>query len=686
MSAMKDLLNKLIGKVNASVKTEAQILSPEQRAQARVNIDAADTESIVEVYNAIDQLSEKFEKEQSTFVKVSQGNIAIIDNTTRNDQITMRFDAVENNRVYCGGKNLFDGNICNIAFVSGTSFRNVIVGSAYRGFYVPIKAGESYTVSRNKVSSNRFQVSFTAEIPADGVELIQSITVPDSNALYVTVNAPESAKYLAVYLSNKGEDLSDTHFQVEFGSQCTPFAEYCGYLLTTSENVIMSNGGNVSTVCWCDSGDIEASARMTVHDLAINDLRPSASNTGNFSIVCAKEKAYNDGTPPKVEYYLLEECGTQRFYLSRNFDDRQYVFTFTGEMGSECYSFGITNNGDIIAFALSSALESGKDDLHRKNPYCWLREEMWSIQHEIEFGDSLKPCGWLSNCGFRNLPNGEVIFCEYTRTTVATANVWKLSGNPSVADSYKIVKQFEVTTNDNQTGFKHIHTVQYDHFTGVVYFSTGDDNANSMVWYSTDGGDNWVESGIRSQKICRNLNYIFTKDYVYFCPDSSDIDCRYVLRAVRGTNGVLDFANIEDYINLYDGSEGECPACYGLAYLSAFNALLVLDRYDGINDELTLNIIDLNNDSVTCLTKLTAPIADVHIGFRTRYTEWYPVNYSVHFGFAFTDIGTSSVNTFAGFGNSALRITGKGMYNINNLVFRIHKIDGVFSLTIDTYY
>ena len=40
MSATKDLLDKIIGKLNATVKTEAQTLTPAQQAQARANIGA----------------------------------------------------------------------------------------------------------------------------------------------------------------------------------------------------------------------------------------------------------------------------------------------------------------------------------------------------------------------------------------------------------------------------------------------------------------------------------------------------------------------------------------------------------------------------------------------------------------------------------------------------------------------
>ena len=620
--------------------------------------------------------------------KTSFGAVAKLSNTMNTDLVTMKFDSTVGNRVYCGGKNLFNGEIGNYALAAPSGVKKVLTASNYRGFYVPIKGGLSYTISRDKATSNRFQCSFTSEVPANEVELITSIQDMGTNSLTYTRVAPAEAKYLVVYLSNQSEDVSDTRYQVEIGEGATSFVEYCGNLITTNENYVTSVGGNGNTVCWCDSGNIDASTPITPYDVCSNSLLPSHSATGNFSIVCAKERTYNDGTSPKIEYYLLEECGTQRFYLSRNLTDKQYIFTFDGEMESYNYAFGITNAGDIIAFALSDALDTGKDDAHRKNPYCWLAGEMWKIQHEVEFGDALKPCGWISNCGFRNLPNGDAVFCEYTRTTVATANVWKLSGDPSVSSNYKVVKQFEVTTTDNISGFKHIHTVQYDHFTGVVYFSTGDDDYNAMVWYSTDNGETWTQLGSPSQKNCRNLNYIFTEQYIYFSPDSNNQSARYVLRAVRQEDGVLDFDSIEDYINIYDESVGTNPCCYGLSYLREINALLILDRYDAERSEIPLKIADLNVGTCAVLTTLTTPGNEAMlIGFRTRYSEWYPTDCIVHFGFSFRRVGQSdATNHFKGFGNAGLGVTGNGMYNINNLSIRVNRIGDDFTCAIDTNY
>lgn len=51
MSATKDLLDRIIGKLNASVKTEAQTLTPVQQAQARANIGAISDDKLQESVN-----------------------------------------------------------------------------------------------------------------------------------------------------------------------------------------------------------------------------------------------------------------------------------------------------------------------------------------------------------------------------------------------------------------------------------------------------------------------------------------------------------------------------------------------------------------------------------------------------------------------------------------------------------
>ena len=622
------------------------------------------------------------------------------------DSVTLTFPAQENNRVYYGGKNLFDGVIRNIA-LGGSGMGKVLSGSNYRGFYCPVQPGKIYTVSRSKslgTSSERFGFNYTAVEPANGVDCVAYLNSQGSNALKFRTNAtPENAKYIVVYLSNGADDFSDVQFQVEEGSALTEYEPYCGNYITTNEDSVTVTAGEKFTTLWCDScesSQIRITKNMNFNTIIsqkvkseldevnakideLSKFKPFNSDTGNVSIVCAKEHTYNDGTAPKVEYYLLEEWGTNKFYISNDLKSKRYAFTFKGDSAN--YAFGITKDNDIIACAIADSLPSGKDDSHRVNPYCWLARENWSTQYEVEFDTNIKPCGWLSNCGFRSLPNGDVMFCEYTRMTVATSNVWKISGTPTDSSNWEVVKQFQITTEDNNTGFKHIHTVQYDHYSGVVYFSTGDDDQNAMIFYSTDDGVNWTQLGTPSQKYCRNLNFTFTKDYVYWAPDFSVQSKCYLFRATRDSNGVISFSSIEDYVFIGDFTNK--GASYGTAYLEELNAILVLDRCDGEVEYMPLLIVDLNNGTVKQLASLESPSGAQLVGFRTRYSEWYPKNGTFICGFGFHTVGYfNCVNHIKGFGNMGYSNTGQGELNINNLVLYIQRNGNDFSMKMDTLY
>lgn len=413
-------------------------------------------------------------------------------------------------------------------------------------------------------------------------------------------------------------------------------------------------------------------------------VKPHSINTGNFSIVCAKEHTYNDGTAPVIEYFLLEEVGTKRFYISKNLINKQYIFTFDTEY-TNYFTFGITNNGDIIACRTADSLDrtTGKLDSNRINPVCWLASESWKVQHEVDFGDGLKPCGWLSNCGFRNLPNGDTLFCEYTRTTVATGNVWKLSGNPADASSWVVKKSFEITTTDNLTGLKHIHTVQYDHYTGVVYISTGDDDDNSKIYYSLDLGETWIVLGTPSQKYCRNLNFTFTRDYIYYAPDFVSTTNKYLFRATRTDNGVMDFDAIEDYVKL---DQIGIAAAYGTVYLEEIDAILVLDRCDGVESSMPLYVVDLTNETLHTIATIEAPSGEQLVGFRTRFTEFYPKDGKIRFGFGLYQVGWSDcANHIKGFGNVG-ESNGAGANNINNLELTVRRVNDGFRMSMNTYY
>ena len=398
---------------------------------------------------------------------------------------------------------------------------------------------------------------------------------------------------------------------------------------------------------------------------------------GNCSIVCAKEHTFSDGSYPKTAFYLLEEPILGKFYISRNLITKTYAFTF---FGSYRYSFGILANGDIIAVRDADTLESGKQDSHRKNPYVWKASENWSTCHEVDFGSALKPCGWLMNQGFTLLPNGDAVFAEYTRMTVATANVWKIVGDPLVASNWVVTKQFEVTTTDNQHRFKHCHMAQVDPYTGIIYVTTGDIGEGAIVIASSDNGVTWNTLASGSEKYCRVLNYVFTENYIYWATDTSTSSLHYVFRAQRNSSGFLDFNSIEDWVSL----GGDNGATYALVKISQINCLAVLNRFDGTSSTLKMQVVNIDSGELIDVTTLeSVGNAPTNLGFRARYIERTPYGSNIYVGFGFKNQPTATtVNYIKAFGNNGA--SGDGSKNINNLILRYFKNENKYGLIIDT--
>ena len=428
----------------------------------------------------------------------------------------------------------------------------------------------------------------------------------------------------------------------------------------------------------------------------------SESGTGNFSIRCAKEQSYTDGTAPVIEWFLLEEPVTGRFYYSKNLKDKFYLFTFPYE--TYMYSFGVLQNGDIIAVLDADSIETeNKSDSNRVNPYVFLASENWTICHEVAFSSSLKPCGWLSNCGFKVLADGSAIFCEYTRQTTYTANVWRLSGDPTDPTNWVVTKSFVVTSTDNSTLFKHCHMVMQDFYTGVCYMATGDDNVGSMLWASTDNGQTWTqlvspdsdgnvnEYGYvnGSEKYCRMLTMTFTEDYIYWASDTPTEGYHYLFRATRNeTTGILDYSTVFDYVNIPAVSGA---STYGTAYLPEINAILLLDRCDSYQQSMPVRLVDLASDSLKTIGTLyvtdNEKATGASLGFRTRFSEWYPFNCLVRVGFGLRgNHYNNDINHNRGFGNTGTWISGGGKNNINNLGVKVFKDGNLYGMKLNTYY
>lgn len=71
------------------------------------------------------------------------------------------------------------------------------------------------------------------------------------------------------------------------------------------------------------------------------------------------------------------------------------------------------------------------------------------------------------------------------------------------------------------TGIRHIHGVFHDPFTGSMWMTTGDSDAESAIWRSDDGGGKFRPVLSGSQKV-RAVPLLFTRDGVFFGSDAPE--------------------------------------------------------------------------------------------------------------------------------------------------------------------
>lgn len=399
----------------------------------------------------------------------------------------------------------------------------------------------------------------------------------------------------------------------------------------------------------------------------------SPYNGRTSTILAAKTFSHADGTQPTIDWYLLCDYAGD-MYISKDLKSKTYI---TKMINWNQYKYAVRANGDIIAVYRTEFITQLRDwdftlDEQRQNPLVCLASEGYSTWHEVDFGASLKPCGWVENVGACLLPNGDLLFAEYTRMRVMwSANLWRIKASADVtqATSWEVLKSFRVAENDqidtyDETVIEHFHCVQVDPYTGTVYFSTGDKKKKSQIWYSTDNGSTWTQQTLDGQtsgeELFRLVNFCFTPNKVYWVSD--DPEHHVVISCDRGTAG-LNQDSVQILADL--GEMTGRPATYGSVLYADMGLIVMLDRLDTPSTEMVFRAYDLVDGTVKTITTIkSATGADVNVGFRTEYTEFAPEDGVIKMGFG---NNANYLNRNAICGNPAKTFAE----NINNLSIRI---------------
>lgn len=237
------------------------------------------------------------------------------------------------------------------------------------------------------------------------------------------------------------------------------------------------------------------------------------------------------------------------------------------------YQVFITKTGDLICVWRGEFYQGDEDS--RRNPIVFPAGD---YSNPVEVNLTTKPMAWLQNSGIDQIyASGKdyFIFAEYTRPAEGhtKAYVWKVAAPYTNPENWKIVMEKNAVQNGPVGTVKHFHTVNFDPWSGALLLTSGDDDAQIRTYISTDDGETWTDVAGGSQAN-RVLNFVFTKDYIYWGSDWQNATHGLYCIA-RDDSGFPDFSTQTKLTSLPQGQ-----STYVTAYLHHPNGLLLLDRID----------------------------------------------------------------------------------------------------------
>lgn len=333
-----------------------------------------------------------------------------------------------------------------------------------------------------------------------------------------------------------------------------------------------------------------------------------------------------DYQPCSWIYQLNNEKGEEVFYEAYGKSDAKLkkLFVWNKSLTNNKnrsavdYNMSVLENGDFLfVFRTEVYGDIGvADDKVRSNPIIYPASN-YNKPYVVDFGNDIKPTAWgCADGGFFN--DGNVFYiAEYTRRITSKGYLWRVEGDYTNSVNWKRVAEYDVS-RDNMK-FKHFHIVDKDPYTGFIYYTTGDYEAE--VYVSKNQGISFEKVLGPSEEMCRLTSFVWLEDAVYWSTDAWDPKKHKVFKCVRDESGLLNIKNVEilhDFSHLSFGA-----ATYKTSYLRDINSLVFFNRYDvETTAPLEIFIYDLTVNKMKKVGDIL-PISKSKYGFRCTHISVY---------------------------------------------------------------
>lgn len=352
-----------------------------------------------------------------------------------------------------------------------------------------------------------------------------------------------------------------------------------------------------------------------------------------YSLKSVKQSNAVRGRSPMPIAWLYIDNDTEDMYLVKTtpFGEMQHIgiwdksVTWNGQASSKEYSIFITPEDDLICVFRTEMLYNGVvgRDSDRKNPIVYKHDD-YSHPIVVDFGEDTPPSAWLMSCGADyDYQNNFFCFAEYGRVNLTYSNVWKVLPPYDSKEKWSISHRW-ATSGLEDKGFKHCHCCEIDPYTGIVYVATGDDESAAAIYASSDNGTSYTKVAGTNEMKCRLLNFIFTKEYIWWASDS--YEAKHALFRAKRVDGVISESTIELVAQIPFSKTASLQATYITYYAEDRNMLLFLDYYDasGYAEPMQIYGYDINAEKIVKLKLLHGVTDKVHkVGFRCECSSFY---------------------------------------------------------------